>query len=177
MRRFKKTFNPNHIKVNRSFSVPEIAETLGVSRFTILYWHRKEGLKAIDDRVPYMFHGKELRRFIRERQEKRKHKCAPDEFFCVKCKKPRTSANNRVIVTIINRKQLNVQGTCAVCNSKTNRRNTTANLSQLTKIYSIEEIRNKHLLDSLSPIVTTNPKRDTTNGGTHETPDTVQSGE
>jgi hypothetical protein len=32
MKRFKKTFNPNHIKMNRSFSVPEIAETLGVNR-------------------------------------------------------------------------------------------------------------------------------------------------
>jgi hypothetical protein len=144
-----------------------------VNRHTILYWHRKEGLKAIDDRMPYMFHGKELRRFIRERQIKRKHKCAPDEFFCLKCRKPRPSVNNQVVVTIYNRKQLNIQGTCPVCNSRTNRRNTTANLPRLTKIYCIEEIRNKHLLDSLSPIVTTNLKGDTRNGGVYEGPHTV----
>jgi hypothetical protein len=173
MKRFKKTFNPNHIKMNRSFSVPEIAETLGVNRHTILYWHKKEGLKAIDDRVPYMFHGKELRRFIRERQEKRKHKCAPDEFFCLKCRAPRKSIKNQVTITISNRKQLNIQGTCPVCSSKINRRNTTANFPQLTKIYCIEEIRNKHLLDGLSPIVTTNSKGDTTNGGIYERSDTV----
>lgn len=146
MKRFKKTFNPNRIRINRSFSVPEIAELLGVNRFTILYWHRKEGLSAIDGRIPYMFHGKELRRFIRERQTKRKQKCAPNEFFCFKCRKPRTSVNNQVTVTVYNRKQLNIQGLCSFCNSKLNRRNTTGNLPQLSKNYCIEEIRNKHLI-------------------------------
>jgi hypothetical protein len=156
MKRFKKTFNPNHIKINRSFSVSEIAALLSVNRFTILYWHRKEGLKPIDNRTPYMFHGKELRKFIRERQDKRKQKCAANEFYCFKCRKPRTSANNQVTIVINNCKQLNVQGSCAFCSSKMNRRNTTENLPQLSKIYCIVEMRNKHLLDSLCPIVITN---------------------
>ena len=83
MKRFKKTFNPNRIRINRSFSVPEIAELLGVNRFTILYWHRKEGLSAIDGRIPYMFHGKELRRFIRERQKRENRNVPPMNFFAL----------------------------------------------------------------------------------------------
>jgi hypothetical protein len=173
MKLFKKTFNPNLIRINRSFSVPEISGLLGVNRFTVLTWHKKEGLRAIDDRTPYMFHGKDLRKFIRERQEKRKQKCAPNEFFCFKCRQPRASANNLVIIVINNLRQLNIQGTCAVCNSKMNRRNTTGNLPQLTKIYCIEEMQNKHLLDSLSPIVITNLKGDTTDGEIYERPDTI----
>jgi len=160
MKKFKKTFNPNLIKINRSYSVLEIAKLLGVNKFTLLIWHKKEGLETIDDRVPYMFHGKELRRFIRERQSKRKQKCAPNEFYCFKCREPRTSKDNRVILVINNRRQLNIQGLCAVCGGKMNRRDSTNHLRQLSEIYYIESIHNKHLLDSLSPIVITNLKGD-----------------
>jgi hypothetical protein len=158
MKRFKKSFNPNLIRINRSFSVPEIAGLLGVNRYTILAWHKKEGLKAIDDRAPYLFHGKELRRFIQERQKERKQKCGPNEFYCFKCRKPRVSLDNRVIIIINNPKQLNIQGTCVLCGSKMNRRNVTKNLPELTEVYCIEEIRDRHILDGLSSIVITNIK-------------------
>ena len=156
MRRFKKTFNPNLIRINRSFSVLEIAALLEVNRYTVLTWHKKEGLRAIDEHAPYIFHGKELRRFIQERQKKRKQRCGPNEFYCFKCRKPRVSLENRVIIVIGNVKQLNIQGTCPFCGSRMNRRNVTANLSKLTEVYCIEEIRNRHILDSLSSIVITN---------------------
>jgi len=158
MKRFKKTFNPNLIRINRSFSVIEIAQLFNVNRFTVLSWHKKEGLRAIDERAPYIFHGKELRRFIQERQKKRKQKCGPNEFYCFKCRKPRMSDNNRVIVVINNPKQLNIQGTCVFCGSKMNRRNACKNLPKLVEVYCIEEIRNRHILDSLSSIVITNIK-------------------
>lgn len=162
-RKYKKTFNPNRIKINISYSVPEIARLLGTHKGTVLLWHKKEGLKTIDDRPPYLFHGSEVRRFIRERQAKRKHKCAPNEFFCFKCRKAMTSANNQVFVIIRNRKQLVVQGYCSVCNSPVNRRNAVKNLPEIEQIFRIEEIHNKHLLEYLPPIATIDLKGEADN--------------
>jgi len=177
MRKYSNTFNPNLIKINRSYSVPELAEQLGKHTSTVLNWHKKEGLQAIDKNKPYMFHGKEIRRFIRERQAKRKHKLSPNEFFCFKCQKPRASANNEVMLFIQNQKQINIKGYCSVCNTAMNRRDAVINLPKLKELFRIELIHNEALLGHSSPITTIDLKGDANNEGNNQRTETIKLGE
>jgi hypothetical protein len=144
-KKFKKTFNVNLIKIHKSYTAQEISELFGMRKETVLLWHKKEGLPAIDNKTPYLFKGIILKEFIRNRQRQRKHKCKANELFCFKCQKPRESINNSVSVTILNEKELNIKGVCSVCNTKMNKKNVVKNLAELRKIYLIEQIAYKHL--------------------------------
>jgi hypothetical protein len=51
-----KRANPRHIKLHRSYSVEEIARTLGVHKNSVRGW-RKDGLEPIDASRPLLFQG------------------------------------------------------------------------------------------------------------------------
>ncbi len=121
MTRNKRSYNPNSIKQRRSYSFIEIAEKLEIHVRTVQVW-RKAGLKVIDEsKRPLLIFGKELRRFIKDMITKRRHSLKIDEFFCVRCRKPRKSRPNKLTFQIINKKlgkdslQAKMKGACEVC--------------------------------------------------------------
>jgi transcriptional regulator with XRE-family HTH domain len=79
----------NRIKTGITYDVAEIAKLFGVHRNTVRQWLR-EGLEMIDARRPLLIHGAILKAFLAARQRARKHACGPGEFFCFKCRAPRT---------------------------------------------------------------------------------------
>jgi hypothetical protein len=163
-KKFKKTFNVNLIKTHISYSTQEVAELLGTRKETVLLWHKKEGLSAIDNKIPRIFKGFVLKGFIRNRQKQRKHKCKGDELFCFKCQKPRQSIDNSVSVVMLNEKELNIKGICSVCNTKMYKKNAVKNLAELKKIYLIEAVHNKHLTASCNSSGIISLKEDLKNG-------------
>jgi hypothetical protein len=79
--------NPRRIKINFPYMVHEIAKACGVTRGTVRRW-RKEGLKPIDDRKPYMFLGSEVHAFLEAKRRRNKNPCGPGEMYCVRCRRP-----------------------------------------------------------------------------------------
>ena len=47
------------------------------------------GLSSVDDRRPALIHGGDLIEFLDARQARRKQKCATDELYCFRCRRPR----------------------------------------------------------------------------------------
>jgi hypothetical protein len=79
----------NRIKTGITYDVAEIAKLFGIHRNTVRQWLR-EGLETIDARRPLLIHGAILKAVLAARQRARKHACRPGEFFCFKCRAPRT---------------------------------------------------------------------------------------
>ena len=120
MARKKRKYNPNLVKLRHSYTLAEIAEVYGVHTRTVQSW-RKRGLKTIDETSrPYLVIGAEIRGFIRENSQKRKHPLKPGEFFCPRCQRPRKSHQDQFSVEITEKrlgryKLAIIKGICEVC--------------------------------------------------------------
>jgi len=104
-----------------------IAELYHKTKGTAQSW-RKQGLTPIDDTSkPYLFTGVEIRRFLKERQQKRRHKLNSGESFCPKCRISRKSTPDGLSVEYTNRrlgkvaKQVIIKGICEICGQKLHR--------------------------------------------------------
>lgn len=101
------------IKSFRSYTINEAAEVSGVSPRTIRSWIA-QGLHVMDDERPTLIRGDDLRKFIKDQREGRKVKTAPDEFYCVCCKKARKAAEGFADCTIIG-SRVKLTAFCEVC--------------------------------------------------------------
>jgi hypothetical protein len=88
--------DPRRIKINRSFTIEELARTLRCSKNCIRLW-MKQGLALLEDaRRPLLIHGSTARAFLEARKKAGKRKCQLSELFCLKCKAPRQPADSTV---------------------------------------------------------------------------------
>lgn len=154
MTKKKRKYNTRLIKQNLSYSTQDIGCLFGVHKRTVQEWY-VEGLPRIDDRKPFLIMGFHLKEFLDKRQGSRKRKCQPKEFYCFKCQEPRQSWENIVDIKFLNEKRLMISGLCVQCNIPLNKICSTKKLDELHKIFVVQEIRNKHLFGSSSPIYNT----------------------
>ena len=118
----KRKHNPNLIRLRHSYTLAEIAEVYNIHIGTVRGW-RKQGLIAIDETSkPYLVIGAEIRRFIKDKAQKRQHPLKDDEFYCPKCKVPRKSLAKHISIKLTGKmlgkryKQALIEGICEVCN-------------------------------------------------------------
>lgn len=147
MKKYSKTFDANKIKINLSYSVTDITEKLGVTKGTVYAWV-DEGLKPIDDIHPYLFHGSELRRFLKKRQGDRKHKCKVNEMFCLKCQRPRRARRGKASLQTTKGRKLNLTGNCVVCNTQMNKAVSHKKLPEIQTIFNLHAEQDLHLIES-----------------------------
>jgi hypothetical protein len=83
--------DPRRIKIHFAYSVEEAAGALGTNKNTIRAWI-KHGLAVADDRRPIVMSGAEIRAFLDARRSAGKRHLGPGEFFCFKCRSPRSPA-------------------------------------------------------------------------------------
>lgn len=102
------------VRVSRSYSVDEIADLLTAHPNTVRRWLRN-GLAALDGQYPTLIHGSELRRFLKERDTKRKQPCGADELPCFRCRAPRKPVNGSVSIAKQNLATVTLRGTCSTC--------------------------------------------------------------
>jgi hypothetical protein len=149
MKTYKKNINLNLIKINYTYSIPEICEDFGKHRNTVDKWIREEGLKTIDNKRPRLIHGKELKEFLSKRQASKKSKCKTGELYCLKCKQPRRPKDNLVDMFIKNQKRGNLKALCSICGGKINQIFSIKKLDDLQKIYVVKQLHNQHLVELL----------------------------
>jgi hypothetical protein len=80
--------NPYLVKRTRSYTTSELAARLGVHKNTVRLW-KCDGLEAIDDSRPTMFHGEAVRMFLIQRNTRRKRPCPPGTLYCFRCREAR----------------------------------------------------------------------------------------
>lgn len=112
--------NPNRAKINRNYTVNEIAILYDVHKNTVCAWV-KAGLPVCDDQKPMLILGYELREFIRVRNDKRKRKCQPYEMYCFRCKSPQKPAQNMVDYEAHNDMTGRMIGICSGCEGVINK--------------------------------------------------------
>lgn len=78
------------VKKHLNYTVDEAARNQHVSKGTVLRWF-KSGLPCLRDARPFLILGHDLIDFLKA-SSPAKHKLKPDEFYCFKCKCPRTPA-------------------------------------------------------------------------------------
>ena len=116
----KRTYNTRLIKRDYAYFISEIADLFHIHRNAVRRWI-KAGLVTVDDRKPVLVHGGDLIGFLATRQSQRKQKCAADEFYCCRCRRPRHPLFHRVEVQIRNEARLNLSGVCDTCGARMNR--------------------------------------------------------
>ena len=84
-------YNPNLVKINRSYSVNDIAVLLDVSKATVRRWIAL-GLPAITDMRPVLVLGFDLKEYPKQRRTKNKNCLGPTEMFCCRCRGPKRPA-------------------------------------------------------------------------------------
>jgi hypothetical protein len=79
------------VKLLRSYTIDEVARTLGVHRNTVRHWI-KAGMRVIDDKRPILILGNDLAEYLLRRREARRQPCRTGQMFCLKCRKPQEPA-------------------------------------------------------------------------------------
>ena len=90
-----KHLNPNRAKIHRNYTVEEVANLFSIHKNTVRTWI-KNGLPVCDERRPILILGAQLRAYLQEKRQSRKHKCRIDEMFCMRCRCPRRPAADMV---------------------------------------------------------------------------------
>jgi hypothetical protein len=122
--------NPRLIKIHRSYTVEEVANRLGVHKNAVREWI-KRGLPTIDDQRPKLILGSDLITFLQARRAKNKQPCKPGEMYCLRCRIPKTPADNMVDYEPKTETLGNLFAICPDCGAGMNRRVSLAKLEQI----------------------------------------------
>ena len=85
--------DPRRIKTHFPYTVEEAADALGVHKNTVRMWI-KGGLAVADDRRPTVMSGAAIRAFLENRLKARKSPLKPGEFYCFRCREPKSPAGD-----------------------------------------------------------------------------------
>jgi hypothetical protein len=110
-KKYKRKFNVKLIKYNLTYSTQEVANLFNTTINTVSNWY-KIGLQRIDNKKPSLVFGADLIKFLKNKQKRRKQKCAINEFYCCKCKLTRKPWENAVDIIYIDTKRIMIIGLC-----------------------------------------------------------------
>ena len=113
-------YNPNLVKINRSYSVNDISVLLGISKATVRRWIAS-GLPAITDMRPSLVLGFDLKEFLKQRRTKDKKRLGPTEIFCCRCREPKRPALDLVTYLPENATNGRLIGVCPTCETQMNK--------------------------------------------------------
>ncbi len=126
----KRHHNHRLVKINRSYTVEEIAKLFNTHKNTVRRWV-KEGLTTTDDKHPMLILGHVLTAFLQARRIKNKQSCKPGELYCVRCRAPRLPAGSMAEYGPVTEKFGNLTAICPDCHSIMNRRVSLAKIDQI----------------------------------------------
>lgn len=143
-KRKKRTFNHRRVKRDLTHSIDEIAVLFGIHENSVRSWLGK-GLVPIDDHRPTLVHGSDLIRFLGDKQRKRKRTCAPNEFYCCRCRKPVPAWENLVDIHFQTEKRILLKAVCPHCGTGLNRVGNRAQLPKYQNLFEVQTITDRRL--------------------------------
>lgn len=148
----RRKYDVRRIRATWPYSVQEIAELLGVHKNAVLRW-LDNGLSADQSRKPFLIRGDELIRFLKERQNGRRRKCRPEEFFCFRCRVPREACLGIADIVIESPTRLRLKALCAVCETAVNKVQSVRELPKIRERFHVQQLAREHLLGCAVPNV------------------------
>ncbi|WP_019029149.1 helix-turn-helix domain-containing protein [Colwellia piezophila] len=131
-----KRYNPNKCKINRNYTISEIALLYEVHKSTVKAWLRK-GLIKIDNKRPYLILGGDLRQFLKDLRGINKRPCELGEIYCLKCRAPREPLQDSIVFESESSTYGRLKGSCNVCDSTMNRYFRLADLAVLQRHFAV----------------------------------------
>jgi hypothetical protein len=129
-------YNPNLVKINRSYSYEELAAVFGVHKNTISTWV-KNGLPCLMERRPYLVLGIEARTYLKEKRVSRRQKCNSDELFCMRCKAPSLPAEGFVKYLPLTTTKGRLTGVCDRCDCVMNKFISHSSLERYSLVFDL----------------------------------------
>lgn len=113
-------YNPNLVKINRSYTFEEMAAVFDVHKNTVSAWV-KNGLPCLRERRPFLILGVDARTYLKAQRGRKKQQCKPDELFCMRCKAPTRPAENFVEYMPLSATKGRLTGFCGRCECVVNK--------------------------------------------------------
>lgn len=108
------------IRPTKTYTLPDIALTLGRGTATVRRWVGS-GLPTLDDQKPALILGADLLTWLKLRWDARKHKCAPNQMYCMRCRMPRKAKIGSVVPHPRNEKTTTIKARCQSCGTRMNK--------------------------------------------------------
>lgn len=138
------------IRHRHTYTIPEVAELLGVHKNTLRQWMR-EGLSPMDKARPIILHGAALKHFLLSRRASAKSPCLPHEFYCLKCRAPRVPWGGVIDVTIRSPQLFNMHAICEACDTTMHKAVGQPKLAEALKTLRIQQVQPKHIIETFPP--------------------------
>jgi hypothetical protein len=146
-------YNPNLVKIHRSYTIEEAAGIFGIHKNTVSQW-LKNGLPFMSQQKPYLILGDELKQFLQTRRKLKKQKCNEDEMYCVRCKKPSKPAENFVEYVPQSIKSGRLTGFCSRCECLMNKMVSLNKLEHFATVFDLSLPQAlKHINDRDKPLL------------------------
>ena len=129
-------YNPNLIKLHRSYTFDELAAVFGIHKNTVATWVKK-GLPCLNERRPFLILGAEARLYLRQQRTVRKKSCKPDELYCVRCKAPSKAAERFVEYLPLTPTKGRLTGFCERCEGVINKFASCESLQGYSKLFDL----------------------------------------
>lgn len=124
------------------YTINEIADKLSVNSKTVRKWEL-EGLKMDKVKRPIYIHGKDIKDFLKLKNQKRRCNLGSKEFYCCKCHKPveieKDSFTYKITEKILNKKghrQIIIQGKCQICGTVVSRFSSEQKIEELKRLFT-----------------------------------------
>ena len=118
------------IRTTKVYLTQEIAAELGRNLRTVNSWIKK-GLPILSISGPILIDGAVLKDWLKTQHASKKQKCLPNEFFCLKCRKPRTAKFGSISFHAQNAMTLKIKALCSRCATRLNKAAAYANLAEV----------------------------------------------
>jgi hypothetical protein len=112
--------NPRQAKLHRSYSVVELAFSLGAHKHTVRAWI-KLGLPTADNTRPLLILGSDFQDWWNKRRRTAKRPLKAGQFYCFKCRDPKNPALGMVEYIPTNAVTGNLRAMCATCGTMMHR--------------------------------------------------------
>jgi hypothetical protein len=144
--RKKRNYNLRRIKKTWPYTAQEIAELFGIHKNAVLRWLR-EGLPADRSHRPFLIRGENLARFLGDRQNSKRRRCGPTEFFCFRCRVPREACLGMADITVEDPKRVRIKALCAVCDTPVNKVQSVGVLPKIKEMFHVQQLAGGHLIE------------------------------
>ncbi|MDX2082978.1 MAG: tyrosine-type recombinase/integrase [Rickettsiales bacterium] len=114
-----RSFDIKLVHKGKSLTAQDLSEVFGIDESTVHRWHREEGLVAIDDKTPAMFHFDTLKQFLTYKNDSRKMEAGNEgDFPCLNCFLKKRPLENKITLHKRDDKMWNAKAICPSCGKK-----------------------------------------------------------